>query len=200
MAEIKIEKKTPKWPWVLVILAVLAVVAYFVLFGDESPDRMAENTETQEQVMQEPLQNSSVSAFVTFIDNDPDKMGLDHEFTNDALMKLTNATEAMSSEIDYDIEKDIEEVRKLAKKIKEDPFETTHANSIREAAGILAGAMDRMQSDAFPDLSSEANKVKKAANDINVDVLTLEQKGDVKGFFRESADLLEKMNNQQPEI
>lgn len=197
MAEIKIEKKSPKWPWIILLLVILGIVGYFVFFGDESPDRMAETTEVEENDnRQEALNNSTVADFVSFIENDPDQMGLDHEFTNEALMKLTDATESMAEETDYDIRKDIDKVRALAKKIKEDPYETTHANSIREAAGILASTLSRIQQNGFPDLSSETSQVEQAVEDINVDVLTLEQKSEVKGFFREAADLLQKMNTQ----
>jgi hypothetical protein len=201
MAEIKIEKKTPKWPWIIAILAILAVAIYFLAFnddGDEVEDRQADTTEQRDDTRPERIENQAVAGYVTFIANDPDRMGLDHEFTNEALMKLTNATEAMSSEINYDISKDLEEVRKLSKKIKEDPYETTHANSIREAADILAAALQRMQQNAFPDMGSMADEVKTAASEIKPDVLTLEQKGEVKGFFRASADLLEKMNMNTP--
>ncbi len=35
MAEIKIEKKKPVWPWILLIL-VLAALVYFYIKGDEN--------------------------------------------------------------------------------------------------------------------------------------------------------------------
>ncbi|HKK39218.1 MAG TPA: hypothetical protein VJ949_07360 [Cryomorphaceae bacterium] len=202
MAEIKIEKKSSKWPWIILVLAIIAIAIYFLAFTDDDDDidRTADTTQVQEEPMQTAADNSTVSTYVSFIQGDPDQMGLDHEFTNEALMKLTNATEAMADEIDYDIQKDIEKVRALAKKIEEDPFETTHANSIREAANILAAALQRMQQNAFSGLATRADQVKSAAMNIETDVLTLDQKGDVKTFFREAADLLEEMNTNTPEI
>lgn len=203
MAEIKIEKKTPKWPWILLILAIIGILIYLFAFngdGEITGDMTEETTEEPADTRQVGPNNSTVIAFVSFITEDSVSMGLDHEFTNEALLRLSNATNAMADEIGYDIKKDLDEVRTLSEKIKRDPFETTHANSIREAADILAQVLQNIQQNAFPGLASEADEVKNAATDIDTEVLTLDQKEDVKNFFRESADLLEKMNNNSPKI
>ena len=203
MAEINIEKKTPKWPWILLILVIIGVLIYlFAANGDgEKTEEVTEDT--TEELAESPQaapDNSTVLAFVSFIKDDPDSMGLDHEFTNEALLRLTNATDAMADEISFDIRKDTDEVRTLSEKITRDPFDTTHANSIKEAANILAQSLLNIQQHAFPGLASEADEVKNAAEDVETDELTLDQKEAVKKFFRESADLLEKMNNNSPEI
>lgn len=203
MAEINIEKKSPKWPWVLLIIIIIGVLIYLFAFNEDDENVEVITEETTEEPVETPqaaLNNSTVTAFVSFIKEDPDSMGLDHEFTNEALLRLTNAANAVANEINYDIKNDIDRVKTLAEKITKDPFETTHANSIKEVAGILAQALQNMQQKAFSDLASEADQVKNAVANIEVDVLTLDQKQEVKDFFRESADLLEKMNNNSPEI
>lgn len=205
MAEIKIEKKSPMWPWILLALVVIGILVYLFAFsGDEDDNRRDDRTEqTSEQssdTRQVAPNNSTVVAYVSFIKEDPDQMGLDHDFTNEALLKLTNATSAMAEEIGYNIQKDLEQVRTHADKITRDPYETTHANSIRKSAEILANVLQNMQKKAFSGLSGEANEVKNAATSIDPNVLTLDQKEDVKNFFRESADLLEKMNNNSPQM
>ncbi|WP_373493764.1 hypothetical protein [Aquiflexum sp.] len=204
MAEIKIEKKAPIWPWILLILVVIGILVYLFAFsGDEDDnrrdDRTEQTTEQSSDTRQVAPNNSTVVAYVSFIKDDPDQMGLDHDFTNEALLRLTNATSAMADEIGYDIQKDLDEVRSHADKITRDPFETTHANSIRKSADILSNVLQNMQKKAFPGLTSEANGVKNAATAIEPEVLTLDQREDVKNFFRESADLLEKMNNNSPQ-
>lgn len=214
MAEIKIEKKSPIWPWILLGVIILGILIY-VFASDDDDDNRDGNRDNTEQPINErnrensgqPMNslpdnpnNSSVVAFVTFIEEDPDQMGLDHEFTNEALAKLTNATRSMADKVGYDSQKDMQQVRTLAEKITNDPFETTHANSIKEAADVLAQVLQNIQQVAFPGLAGDADNVKNAATDIDTDILTLDQKEDVKNFFKESADLLEKMNNNSPEI
>lgn len=203
MAEIKIEKKAPIWPWILLILVVIGVLIYLFAFNgdrDKSEDRTEQKTEESTEIRQVAPNNSTVSTYVNFIKENPDQMGLDHDFTNEALLKLTNATSAMANEIGYDIQKDLEAVRTHAEKISRDPYETTHANSIRKSAEILATVLQNIQQKAFSGLASEANEVKNAATAIDPDILTLDQKEDVKNFFKESADLLEKMNNNSPQM
>ena len=203
MAEIKIEKKAPIWPWILLILVVIGVLIYLFAFNgdrDKSEDRTQQKTEESTEIRQVAPNNSTVSTYVNFIKENPDQMGLDHDFTNEALLKLTNATSAMANEIGYDIQKDLEAVRTHAEKISRDPYETTHANSIRKSAEILATVLQNIQQKAFSGLASEANEVKNAATAIDPDILTLDQKEDVKNFFKESADLLEKMNNNSPQM
>ncbi len=51
MAEIKIEKKRPVWPWILIVLIILGVVAYFYMNAPQAEmleDPSNPNTETIE--------------------------------------------------------------------------------------------------------------------------------------------------------
>ena len=99
----------------------------------------------------------------------------------------------MANQNDYDIKADIDQAREYAGMITTDPFETSHANSIHKAAETLAGSLHRMQEAKFPQLSNEAQSVVDAADKINPDELTLDQKPAVKGYFNEAASLLGKM-------
>ncbi|HET8860493.1 hypothetical protein [Marivirga sp.] len=201
MAKIEIEKKTPKWPWIILVLVVISVLIYIFAFNDddESDDMQNQTTEESTGNRQESLNNSTVITYVSFMEDHSDDMGIDHEFTNEALLKLTNATNAMADEMSYDIKKDIDRAKTLLEKITQEPFETSHANSIKEAAGVLSQSLQNIQQNAFPDLTGEADEVKMAVAGIETDELTLDQKENVKNFFRKSADLLEKMNNNSPQ-
>jgi hypothetical protein len=63
-------------------------------------------------------------------------MSLDHAYTNEALSKLIEATNAIANEVGYDVKADIER-QGICKMISSDPFETTHADNIRKADAIL---------------------------------------------------------------
>ncbi len=138
--------------------------------------------------------NSTVNAFVSFIANDKNKMTLDHAYTNEALMKLTDATDAMANEIGYNAKGDISEVKKYALKITNDQFETTHANDIRKSTDIITNVLQNMQQAKYPGLATDITALRSASASINPDVLTLDQKDAVKSFFGKAADLLEEMN------
>ena len=100
----------------------------------------------------------------------------------------------MADEVNYDVKADLESAKQHADSITHDPFETTHANHIRAAADIYSGSLQNMQQAKYPNLASEAAEVKTAANGINPEVLTLEQRDAVKGFLHKAASLLQKMN------
>lgn len=193
MAEIKIEKKQPIWPWILAALAVLALLTYYFIDTDKDDNVAQESSETSDlSSVQE--NNGTVAAYVDFVKSDTNKMTIDHQYTSEALTKLTQATEAMANEADYDVQADLAEIKQYADQITDDAFETSHANSIRKAADIAARSLKNMQQAKYPSLSAEADQVSSAASAIDPDVLTLDQKDQVKGFFDQAADLLAKMN------
>lgn len=201
MAEIKIEKKSsPIWPWILAALFFIAILIYLFFPREERFERgemtmvSSEESSASSDTLEVSRNSTAVLAFVNFINEDPNKMDLDHEFTKEALLRLTNATKATADKIGYDINKELGEVKVYADKVTTEPFESTHANSIRSAAVILSAVLQNIQQDSFSGLASEAVTVKNAANNIKGDVLTLDQKEAVKNYFMQSADLLEKMN------
>lgn len=200
MAEIKIEQKKPVWPWLLVGLVVVALLLYFLVFRDndkntevvtEADDITNTNESDQLGVKED---NGTVAAYVSFVENNKEKMGLDHEYTNEALLKLIEATNAMANEVGYDVEADIEQAKEYAKMISTDSFETTHADNIRKAADILTNVLQNIQKAKYPTLATEVEALKSASESIKPSVLTLDQKEAVKNYFAVAADLLQKMN------
>ena len=200
MAEIKIEKKAPIWPWIVGLL-LLALALYFLFFKDTAVvtdgttttnDTIVDRTEIQDNRQDTNL--TGVAAFVAFVKNDDGNMTLDHEYSNDALNKLIDATEEVANKVGYDSKIDLEKAREHADAITKDAEATTHADHIKMAAGMVSGVLQNMQKAKFTDLSAEANKAKMSSDAIDVKELTLNQKGKVKGFFADAADLLEKMN------
>lgn len=201
MAEIKIEKKKPIWPWILAALALLAVILYFVLDDPDATEEVADISETPDVVdaygttlATDNGNSEAVVSYVQFVESGRASMGLDHEYSSEALTKLMAATEAKANAIGYDANADLDKVKEYANKIETDPYETTHANSIRKAAEILAGTLRNMQQAEYPQLSNEAAQLNEAASAIDPQELTLDQKSEVKNYFEKAADLLQKMS------
>jgi hypothetical protein len=59
---------------------------------------------------------------VNFVENNKEKMSLDHAYTNEALSKLIEATNAIANEVGYDVQADIEKAKEYAKMISSDPL------------------------------------------------------------------------------
>jgi hypothetical protein len=200
MAEIKIEQKKHLWPWLLLGLVIVALLLYFLLFRDNGKNTEAVTeadyiTNTNEpDLLGVKDNNGTVAAYVSFVRNDTNKMSLDHAYTNEALLKLIEATSAKANEVGYEVQADIEKVKEYAKMISSDPFETTHADNIRKAGDILTNVLQNIQKTKYPGLTNEVEELKSASESIKLGVLTLEQKDAVKNYFAKASDLLQKMN------
>ncbi len=217
MAEIKIEKKKPIWPWIILVLIILAILYFLVFADDDDRDEMDDMDET-EQVEDEmgwededttswenetdttnwategdTLGTAGVSGYLTYISN-TSKMGVDHTYTNNALIELMNAVQAKAQEMNYNIEADMQAVRQDAKAIQDDPSSKDHANKIKQAGTKLANILQKMQQQNYPDLATDVEEVKTAANNIDGSVQTLQQKDQINKFFNEAADVLRKMS------
>lgn len=203
MAEIKIEKKSPVWPWIIAALLIVGALLYFFVLKDDNNDNglagaaagtTEETRAVDKRAASAPASRDSdeVGQYVQYV-NEHGNMDLDHEYTNDALLQLTEAVRAKAGQLNHDIQADLEQVEELAGQIQQDPFETTHATKIRSAADILANAMANMQQQHYPDLNDKTQEVKQAAGQIEPNTLTLDQRDAVKGFFHKSAILLQSM-------
>lgn len=186
MEVVKSERKQSVWFWLLLGFIVIGgIIAYIGLTNTQNaPTRTQHDTTYRE--------TGAVSAYIDFINSDK-TMSLDHSYTNGALLRLIDAVSAIAKQRDYNLSNDLEKVKQHANQITQDPFETTHANSIRKAADILSGNMQNIQKAYYPNLKLQYDEVRAAADSINPDVLTLNQKNAVKLFFEKSADLLKNM-------
>ncbi|RYE12753.1 MAG: hypothetical protein EOP45_22320, partial [Sphingobacteriaceae bacterium] len=143
MAEIKIEKKAAIWPWILIGLIILALLLYFFVFRNHNTDNavMAGGKDSTAMAGNDLINvhenNSTVAAYIAFVNDTADnKMGLNHEFSSEALVKLTDATDAIAGETKYDVKADLDRAKSAANSITKDPCVTTHADSIKKAAVI----------------------------------------------------------------
>ena len=200
MAEIKIEKKKPIWPWILALL-LIAIIVYFLFFRETtvitnentSNDTIVDNTEMiDEGDVKDNL--SDVAAFVAFVKNDSGDMTLDHDYSHDALTKLIDATEEVSEKTSFDSKMDLDNARKYADEITNNPEATNHADNIKKATDMISTVLQNVQKAKFSNLAAEADKVRMSSAAISVKELALNQKQKIKGFFDDAADLLDKMN------
>ncbi|WP_159467007.1 hypothetical protein [Dyadobacter sp. 3J3] len=193
MENIQNKAKNTEWFKSLSGLTFLLVLVALIGCSEKKKEEKTEEVKTTD-VMEVKENNSTVAEYITFVSNDKDKMALDHAYTNEALLKLTSAIDAMAGEVGFDIKADMDQAKESANKITENPFETSHADEIRKSADILARALENIQVAKYPGLSNEAAEVKSAAMGIDPKILTLDQKDAVKTFFAKCSDLLGKMN------
>lgn len=206
MAEIDIQKKrsSPIWPWILGLLALIAILAY--IFWDRdgdtrtaavpATDTAATTTATTAGTLSEP-----VNTYVSWVaDMDNKEMGLDHEFTHNGLTNLANALAAVADQAEgvnraqFDGKLNVMKTR--ADQITRDWKSGQHANMIKDAFRASADVMGDLQQTSFPGLQQDVATVSQQINDMDTSTLTLDQRKQVKDVFRAAADVVRNMDMQ----
>ena len=194
MAEIKIEKKKPVWPWILLILIALGLIWYFYIknannqvVNDEMVGQQADTVEYSNSD-----NYSSLDLYSSFI-ADTTKMGVDHEYSMDALYRLIDAVEEKSYIHNVDVTADLDEARTKAAEITEDSNSLNHSELIKSSGKIITRALSTLQTSNYPNLTVEMSEVNASVEAIDTSVNTLDQKDKVKNFFKSAESLLLKM-------
>lgn len=218
MAEIRVEKRKPIWPWVLAGLVIVALVGYFLLSDNNSmPNRheSAYNT-TNDQIKNRTdkniadktrmgtdklnrtnigIQNQKpVAAFVSYVNSDIEHKDLNHTKVSKAFEQLTAATNEVAKETGYKSTANIDKVKMNVGMIDKNQSDTAVARNIKESAEILSAELQQLQKDKFPDLNKEARKLKNSSESIKPGKPALQQSDEIKSFLADAADLLEKMD------
>lgn len=202
MAEINIEKrKSPVWPWIL--LAVLAIAAVIWWIDDDDPDTF--QTEEVAQIdeennfdannMQENGQEGNVREYISYIEENGNKITVSHKYSHDALTRLADALEEVATENNAELQNEnaLKELRDKADQLKETTSSTQHANLLSEASKNAADIIENLKAD-LPENSTDISDLKDAAESINPNALLTNQKNEVHRFFNESAEVLEAMS------
>ncbi|MFA0964943.1 hypothetical protein AB9P05_24255 [Roseivirga sp. BDSF3-8] len=203
MAEIKLKKKKPVWPWILLAIVVLGLLGFFLLNDDDDTERLAETTEVQEvqstddaEGVQNTNQAEAIEDYVSYLNQNGAQMGLDHEYTHRAFTMLTMAMQSAANGTDFNFDQDWQALNEKADNIREDPLKLTHANTIKDGFQQVVNSFSNIQEAKYPDLNDEVQTLREYSEGMNPDEPTLDQKETVKGFFDQSASILQAMNNQ----
>ncbi len=228
MPDIRIERKEKNnniWPWLLGLLALL-LVAWLVIgnLGDddveevavaddvevveEAPSRSSEIVESGDTyTLLDPRDTQQLNAnYTTYIDDYKaytttltGDMGLDHEFSHNALVQLANATAALASvrglSGDTSILAKEEFIKGKADAITRDPEATTHGDDIRAASVAISEMIARIQEESYPGLEGAVSDLKDEAEAIKPSDLTLDQKEDIRSFFGSASVTLDAMQD-----
>ena len=221
MAEIKIEKKSPVWPWILVVLIILGAIYYFWYNNDRNFDS-EENLLQQDSISQleEPrlndneVQDSKIlytgmygtvkkeeafADYLRFVDN-LDNKSADKNYYRTAFFKLITATKRESEIKNVDVANNISAAMDSAEDLTNDPTATAKADNAKKAASEVSKALKTIQQKDFDNLSDNVKEVETAVTGIDGAKTLDNQSKNIDIFFDKAARLLQKMyeseNNQ----
>lgn len=209
MAEIKIKKKQPIWPWILLILGILALIYYLFTRNTDDIDDMMRDDDTEmvrdttevsrerertDAVVLSDMASSKISDYKGFIE-DKEKMGVDHEYSKTALDKLIDATEAVANSLNVDIKTDLATARINADAITKDPTALNHAEKIKNAGNTITQSLKKIQMQKYPDLENSMSELENSLASITPATKTLEQKDVIQKFYDKAGEVLTNMKN-----
>lgn len=135
--------------------------------------------------------------YLEFTANMEGEMGLDHEFSHEALTLLTNSVLAIANakELDDDdFENRSQRALQLADDITKEPFSGTHADQIRMAAIQITNLLESVNNKAFGGMyNASITELRSEAQQITSASLTLNQKEDVRSFLTAARRVLSEM-------
>ncbi|TXD84273.1 hypothetical protein ESY86_06750 [Subsaximicrobium wynnwilliamsii] len=208
MAEIKIKKKTSIWPWIVAILAILAILYFVFIYSDDDAEADdvsdndiemvtddVDNTANDAKNVFSETAISKIAEFKTHIAEGAE-MGLEHEYSHAALDKLIDATQAVANTLNVDIAADLETARSIAGSVEDDTYAVDHADNIKNAGNTIVKVLKKIQMQRFPNLDESCTELQNSVMAIAPGTQTLEQKAAVKNFFDQAGELLTNMKNK----
>ncbi|MFB9053829.1 hypothetical protein ACFFVB_12150 [Formosa undariae] len=213
MAEIKIEKKKPIWPWILVILIILGIIMYVVytptnenMYPDDTNTYKNTDTITPNQESAYPVTSvndsvvnyeSSSTYLVQLQENldDSTAIGTDSIQTSKALYNLAYATASKAEESNvYDSEalKNIEshlEKQSSTGTSHMDMAATTQLD-FKTMSSEITTVIEDIQKNHAPELIDEMSKLKKTSNALSSSMPWSKQQKNIEAYFRQAHDIL----------
>ncbi len=220
MAQIRIEEKKTGgsiWPWIIGLF-VLGLIVWGVAEAFDEADEtyteevredggtvagvatgIDENNNYKDYETPDNNYTEMSGRYLATTENMEGEMGLDHEFSHQALTELAMATRALAEQkglMDHaDVRSKIDRVERLSNEIMEDPMAGDHADKIKMAAMLITEILEDVDGQAYDDqYSSEVDALRTEAQAMSAETLTLNQKEDVRSFFRQAREVLQRMS------
>ncbi len=218
MAEIRIEKKKPVWPWVIVVIIILLII-YFFWYRDDQNFQGTDELLIQDTISQveEPYQNDTqlgdtetlytgtygtvkkeeaLADYFRYVDKLENKSH-DQGFYRMAFFKLITATKRQSEIEGVDVSSNISAAMNDAENLTNDPTTTEKADSAKKAADEISKALKTIQEKNHDNLSDKWKEVQSAASGIDGSQTLDKQSDNIDVFFDRTASLLQNMNDNE---
>jgi len=214
MAEIKIEKKKPVWPWILLVIILLAAIAYFIYANSEEDDDYPDDMDTEEidDVNDNTLDDSTTyEDAVNYSDTtnvlmqysesikDSTRIGTDSTYTKSALSNLVKVVIAKAEEYNVQSSKALEDLKSYTSQMdgmtNSSMSNTTDINkNLKTVSTNIVSVLEAIQTKQFPALQKEVADLKQTAAKMTTTSLE-NQQATLQTFFRKANDVLNNMNS-----
>ncbi len=214
MSQIRIEEKksgSSPLPWIIGLLLLGLIIWGVAEAFDEADEEYTETEVVEDNEAVAPVatgidENNNYKEFndeaytnyMQTTENMEGEMGLGHEFTDQALTQLANATAALAARKGVDDGSSVDgkaaRIKQMADEITADPTATDHADKIKMSALLITEMLEDVDQQAYNgEYGDQLTQLRQEAQAIDAQALTLNQKDDVRSFFRQARMVLEGM-------
>ena len=214
MTEIKIVKKKPIWPWILLILIVLGIAAYFIY---NNPDLDTLNNGFDDGVTNEKVMDSKSNqigadgayrtdsyggiydeykAFDESI-RDSTRIAVDSSYTKKAFSNLTKLVVKQADKNDIEDSQALEDLRDysvLITTISKTSSNSENFKNFKTLCDKIAAVLGNIQAKSYPSMQQEAANLKQIATKISISTPMANQQTDINDFLKKSREILKSMN------
>ncbi|MGJ8593859.1 MAG: hypothetical protein ACSHXF_15020 [Aquaticitalea sp.] len=208
MAEIKIEKKTPVWPWILLILVILAIIAYFLLRDDENDvdtyddanteiiddtDDYQNNSLNDSTTDQNVNYNSAMSDFNASVD-DSTRVGKDSVYTKTAFQKLANMVVMKADLNNLESSESLKNLRGYSMQASSTINDMGITKNLKQMGNDVTMVLQDIQKKNYPNLQSDITDLKGQADKLSNTTAFNTQEKTIRNFVMSSKEVLNSMN------
>lgn len=213
MAEIKIEKKSPIWPWILLVILIIAVIVYFVYTNDKDSSTIYDNelkNETIDTLSGTPHVSHGTTApylgslsVVQEFENsvtDSTRIGVDSTYTKTAIVNLARVVTMKADELDVKPSMALENL-----KFYSDPSQATTDTQIPVSKDVygdfktvskdIVTVLETIQTENYPSLKEDIMELKQTSSKIDTNTATKTQQTIVQTFFSKAKKVVNDMNS-----
>lgn len=208
MVEIRIESRARLWPWMLLGVVLLVLIAWWLHTRREREVV----TETRDGTVIDTVPATAagtvegmptrVNDFLHFVAESQVHVGsaLTHQFTADGVRHLAAALGAMSEADSVGgvaLRPQLDAMRERAEALERDERPTDHADYARDAFERAASLMEALRFRQYPNVADQVREVRQAAEMVRPDRGLVEQSRGIRRFFDRAAVALRDMANTQ---
>lgn len=202
MTEIKIEKKKPIWPWVLLILIVLGIIAYFVYANgdkDDYSDDFDDDVTNGQVIDNENRPTRSVyDTYEAFEESmrDSTRIAVDSSYTKKTFANLAKAVVKRADENDLEDSSALNDLREFSVLMTGTSNTSTDMENFKNfktACDKVATVLEAIQVKNFPSLRQEVSSLKQSASKISPSTPMNKQQTDMNVFLQKSKSVLKSM-------
>ena len=207
MAEIKIRKKSPIWPWILLVLIILAALWYFFIYLDtadiDDADEVDDlNTEQIDDQSYNSDDNTNSDAYSetdsTYNTSGSNQLSSQPVTTtiadaNKSMIDLIDAVRTKSLQTKVTITNDLKAQREKLVKTTSSTSESSWMNTMKSSGDQIIAAMQTLQKEKYPQLTNEVTSAQNSLQMVDASKTFEDQKAKIDTFIRDVVTTLNKM-------